>query len=331
MGWDMSIKYRGSLTHAGTFIARLSRILLATFLLGGMLLLGACESPEERATGYIESAEKRLEEGDIVKAEIDVKNALQIQPKNAKARFVLARINESRQEFQEMAANLRAAVDSDPGFAEARIKLGSLYAMARALELAEEQANLLTDADRERVDARILLAQIAAANGDLEQARLNLEEALVKEPANIQALGLLASIAATTDLSGALALLDQGIAIAEDDRPLRLLRIQLLQRDGNYLNEVVAEYQGLMADYPDEVAFGYRLAQYLATEGRMDEVEPVLRQVISNDPDNVEARLALTQYIANTRGPEEAEQLLSQFVAEFPDSYTLRLTLARLY
>jgi tetratricopeptide (TPR) repeat protein len=239
------------------------------------LLLSACESPAERASGYLESAENLFEKGDIMKAEIDVKNALQIQPKNANARFLLARINEARQEFQDMASNLRAAVDADPEFAEARIKLGSLYAMAGAMELAEEQAGLLADVDRERVDAKIFLAQISAAKGDLEQARLNLEEALAKEPANMQALGLLASISAATDLTGALELLDDGIAIAEDDRPLRLLRVQLLQRAGTYQDEVVEEYQGLMTDYPDEVAYGYRLAQFLASEGRTDEVEPV--------------------------------------------------------
>ena len=140
--------------------------------------------------------------------------------------------------------------------------LGSLYAMARAMELTEEQASLLTEADRERVDAKIFLAQISAAKGDLEQARINLEEALLKEPANMQALGLLASISAATDLSGALELLDEGIAIADDDRPLRLLRIQLLQRAGTYQDEVVEEYQGLMTDYPDEVAFGYRIKEH---------------------------------------------------------------------
>ena len=307
------------------------RIIFTAFLFSIALLLSACESPAERASGYLESAENKFEAGDIIKAEIDVKNSLQIQPKNADARFLLARINESRQEFQDMASNLRAAVDADPEFAEARIKLGSLYAMAGAMELAEEQAGLLTEVDRERVDAKIFLAQISAAKGDLEHARLNLEEALVKEPANMQALGLLASISAATDLTGALELLDDGIAIAEDDRPLRLLRVQLLQRAGTYQDEVVEEYQGLMTDYPDEVAYGYRLAQFLSAEGRTDEVEPVLRQVIRNNPDNIEARLALTQYVANARGLEEAEQLLIQSVEELPDAYVLRLALARLY
>ncbi len=307
------------------------RIIFTAFLFSMALLLSACESPAERASGYLESAENLFEKGDIIKAEIDVKNALQIQPKNANARFLMARINEARREFQDMASNLRAAVDANPEFAEARIKLGSLYAMAGAMELAEEQAALLADVDRERVDAKIFLAQISAAKGDLERARLNLEEALAKEPANMQALGLLASISAATDLTGALELLDGGIAIAEDDRPLRLLRVQLLQRAGTYQDEVVEEYQGLMTDYPDEVAYGYRLAQFLASEGRTDEVEPVLRQIIRNNPDNIEARLALTQYVANMRGPEEAEQLLTQSVEELPDAYALRLALARLY
>ena len=330
MGFDMSACKRGSLKGVVARVYR-SRIILGGFLIGASLLLGACESPEERATGYIESAQLRFDEGDIVKAEIDVKNALQIQPKNAQARFLLAQINETRREYQDMASNLRAAVEIDPGFSEARIKLGSLYAMGGALELAEEQVGVLTDADLERADAKILQAQIAAANGDLELATLKLKEALESDPANMQALGLLVSISAASDLEGALVLLDQGIADAEDSRPLRLLRIQILQRAGSRQDDVVAEYKSLMEDYPDEVAFGYRLAQFLASEGRVDEVEPVLRQIIINDPKNVEGRLALAQYVANTKGPDAAEQLLLQYVEELPDSYSLQLVLARLY
>jgi len=256
---------------------------------------------------------------------------LQIQPKNSRARYLLAEINEQRREYQDMASNLRAALEDNPDFPEARIKLGKLYAMAGALELAEEQTALLSDSDRELAEAKILQARIVAAKGDLEAAAVYLQEALLLEPANIEALGLLASVSATTDLDGALRLIEQGIASADDARPLRMLRIQLLQQSGSRAADVEAEYRSLMNDYPEEIGFGYQLARFLATEGRVDEVEPVLLQIIKNDPENVEARLALTQFVANTRNPEEAEKLLRRFADEVPEAYELRLTLARLY
>jgi tetratricopeptide (TPR) repeat protein len=304
--------------------------LLLVFICAGFLL-AACESPAEKASGYLVKAEKYYADGDLVKAEIEVKNTLQISAKNPEARFLLARIAESRGDFPVMAQNLRIAIESKPDFVEARVKLGTLYVMGNALELAEEQtAYLNSSSNEDRADVRILNARVFAAKGDLEAARIELEAALKIEPDNVQALGLLASVAATTDLEGALALIDQGINVADDDRPLRLLRIQLLQQAGRS-DEVDAEFRSLLSDYPKEAAYGYQYARFLVDEGRIDDVEPVLRDVVERDPENIQARLALTQFVANTKGAEAAEALLREFVDELPDAYELRMALARLY
>lgn len=304
---------------------------LALALLVSVFLITGCESPEDRAKGYLDSAQILYEEGDLVKAEIEVKNTLQIQPKNPQGRFLLATIHESRGEFQEMAANLRIAVESDPNFAEARVKLATIYILAGATDLAIEQAELILGDDRERADAKILFARIEASQGDLEAAREFLEEALEIEPSNTQALGLLASVSATTDLPGALALIDKGIADSDDPRPLRLLRIQLLQQSGARPADVEAGYRSLMKDYPEEPAYGYQLARFLASQGQVDAVQPVLETIIANDPENIDARLALTQFVASTQGPQIAVELLRGYANDLPEAYNLRLTLARLY
>jgi tetratricopeptide (TPR) repeat protein len=294
------------------------------------VLLGACESPAEKADGYLIKARDYYAAGDLIKAEIEVKNTLQISAKNPEARYLLAQISESRANFPEMAQNLRIAIESKPDFIDARVKLGTLYVMGRAVELAEEQVEYLATTDTGRADVRILNARVYAAKGDLESAQTELEAALEIEPDNVQALGLLASIAATTDLEGALALVDKGISVSDDSQPLRLLRIQLLQQAGRS-DEVEAEFQSLLNDFPEEPAYGYQYARFLVDEGRIDDVEPVLRDVVERDPENIQARLALTQFIANTKGAEAAEALLREFVEELPDAHELRMALARLY
>lgn len=301
-----------------------------TVILTAGLFIAACESPEERAAGYLTSAQQLYDEGDLVKAEIELRNTLQIQPKNPDARYLLSQIAESRGDFQEMAQNLRIAIESRPEFTEARVKLATLYVLGGATDLAEEQATVMTEQGVTAADLNILNARISAANGDLETARAELETALDKEPDNVQALGLLASVAANTDMDRALQLVDQGISVAEDDKPLRLLRIQLLERAGRG-SEVDAEYQQLLADYPDDVGLGYQYARYLAENDRIDEVEPVLREIIAADPENIQARMTLTQFVANTRGPEAAEETLREFVDAAPDAHELRMSLASLY
>ncbi len=294
------------------------------------IAIAGCDSPEERVSNYLASAEQLFEEKDLVKAELEVKNALQVQPKNAQANFLLARISESRQDFPQMAASLRAAIESDPGFVEARVKLGTLYALGGATELAQEQVDALAESGVNTPDVKVLRARMFAVNGDLEASRVELEAALAEDPSNIQALGLLASIAATKDLDSALKLIDQGIATTENSRPLRLLRLQLLSR-AERIEEVEADYKALISDYPDEPAFGYQYARFLVEQGRSDDVEKVLRGIIDQQPDDPQPRLALTQYVAGTRGSQAAEDLLREFVAAKPDMLDLRNTLARFY
>lgn len=299
-------------------------------ILGASFFLGGCESPAEKANGYLGKAEELYADGDFVKAEIEVKNTLQIQPKNPEARLLMARIAESRNDFPEMAQNLRVAIEENPDLYEARVKLGTLFVLGGMLEDAEKQAEYMSAKKLKRADVLVLNARIFAAKGELEAAGTELKAALALEPDNIQALGLLASVAATTDLDGALALIDQGISIAEDDRQLRLLRIRLLQQAGREA-EVDAGFRTLLDDYPQEPAYGYQYAQFLAEAGRIDDVEAVLHNIIQHDPENVQARLALTQFVANTRDGKAAEDLLREFTDEIPDAYELRIALARLY
>ncbi len=76
---------------------------------------------------------------------------------------------------------------------------------------------------------------------------------------------------------------------------MRIEILQRLDRDG----EVESEYRALINTYPEDNAFRFRLAQYLLTQGRVDDVEQLLRDIVDADPDNASTRLALVQFLAN--------------------------------
>lgn len=311
-------------------VPAIGRRLLTLALAAVFLLTAACENPEERAAGHIATAEKLLEEGNIVKADLEARNALQIEPRNADARFLLARIAESRGDFSDMAANLRAAIELQPDFLDARVRLGTIYVLGGALELAQQQ---LAEAQRIASDdvlVKILDARVLAAMGNLDAASRQLRAVLEEDSANAQALGLLANILAATDLQAAIALVDQGIPVIEDNRALRLLRIQLLEASGD---EAAAEsaYKALISDYPDQVAYVYQLARVYAAAGRQDDVEQLLQELIRNRPDDMQAKLALVQFVGGTRGPEASIELLQEFLAGSPDAHELRLVLGQIF
>ncbi len=65
-----------------------------------------CASSEEKAAEYVQSAQLLFDEQNYVKAALEVKNAIQIDPKNAKARYLAALIAEQQRDFQAMGENL---------------------------------------------------------------------------------------------------------------------------------------------------------------------------------------------------------------------------------
>lgn len=301
---------------------------LFAFSLIAAVLISGCESPEEKVASYLASAQELYEQKDLLKAELEVKNALQIQPKNGAANFLLAEIAETRQDYPKMAASLRAAIESIPDFTEARVKLGTLYALGGAMDRAQEQLDYLKALNIDTALVKVFTARLLVMDGDFESARIQLEEVLEQDPSNSPALGMLAGIAATKDLDAALVLIERGIAVTDNARPLRLLRLQLLIQAGR-TSEIENEYKTLIADYPDESVFSYQYARFLVEQGRIDDVEQVLRQVIERQPDEVQPRLALTQFIVGAQGPEAAEKLLRELVADKPDMLELRTVLAQ--
>ena len=86
-----------------TQTGRLIRAAILTLLLFAQ---AGCSSPEEQAAGYLSEAEARFEAGDLVQAKLELRNALQIQPKNARARYLLALINEREEDFGKVVGNL---------------------------------------------------------------------------------------------------------------------------------------------------------------------------------------------------------------------------------
>lgn len=303
---------------------------LVALLCGALLFVTGCDTPEERALQHVASAQAFLEEENYVKAELEAKNALQIQQRNADASMVLAKVAESRGDYSEMAQYLREAIEAQPDLVPARLKLGTLYALNGMFDEAQTQLDAAADVQADDVGVYVLRARLLASKGDLESAAAELQQALAADPNNIEAVGLFANVTAESDVDAAIAMIDKAMAGQDDKRTLRQLKIQLLQRAGD-VDAVDAAYQAMVTDYPDEPAYTYQYARFLAATGQDERVEEVLGSLVQAQPDNTSARLALVQYVAGRRGPEAGEALLVEYLGEKPDAHDLRLVLARQY
>ncbi|MGB7949410.1 MAG: tetratricopeptide repeat protein [Candidatus Binatia bacterium] len=113
---------------------RIGAMLIALFI------LVTCGGAEEREQKYLERGKDFYEHGDYVKASLEFKNALQINPKGIDALFYLGLIDEKQGEFRTAFSKFNMVVSRKPDHIDAHLKLGNYYLLAGKIEDAVQHA-----------------------------------------------------------------------------------------------------------------------------------------------------------------------------------------------
>lgn len=293
-----------------------------------VLILAGCTGKDERAANYIERAQNAFDQGDLIKAELDAKNALQILPNSFEATYLLAQIHEQDKEPRKMVRFLRRAVEIDPNNVEAQVKMGRIWAAAQQMDEARAAIAAIERADPGNVEAKVLEASVMLNDGDLEGAQALANEVLKQEPRNVSALAFLASTYQVDDVDKSLELLNQALSYDQDNRSLRLVRLAILDREGR-VEQAERELRELVGLFPEENTYRYLLAQYLARQERGGEARKVLEDLVKSDPEDLKAKLSLAQFIGQQGDGEGAVALLKGYIQEEPDVYQFRFALAQ--
>ncbi|MDH5274981.1 MAG: tetratricopeptide repeat protein [Gammaproteobacteria bacterium] len=315
------------------YITSIRRHAVPVLQLAVLALLAGCGSPREKAAAYLEKAQTHYEAGDLIRSRLELRNTLQIEPRNAKALYLMALVDERDENYPSVLGNLQMAVDADPGFVDARVKLGNYYAAGRKVAETREQADAAMALAPNSPSVRLLNAWAYYVAGDREKALEEAREALTLDPTRRDAVTLLAGLHAEAGRFGdALAAVDKGIARAGKDgaENLRRVRVTLLVQAGQP-GQAEKELKGLAADFPASPAYDLALARLLVSQDRAADAADTIRSLIARDPDNAEWRVQLAGLLVSQNKAGDAEESLLQAVRETPESSALRFALAGFY
>src|SRR5262245_19987939 len=227
-------------------------VLLSTAVVG-------CGGAEARKARHMERGQSYLAAGNYEKARVEFRNALQIDPKDAEARYLSGEAAEKLGNLRDAVGMYQSAIDTDPNYTKAVASLGRLYVLGgvpdRALELVEpalakgEDANLLT-----------VRAAVRLQKGDSKGALDDATRAVALEPDNENAVAVLAGIYQRAgDGQKAVALLTDAVKRAPTNSNLRQvlsqLYLQLGDREG-----AERELKELVKLNPQDRTQRYRLA-----------------------------------------------------------------------
>ena len=306
-------------------------ISLKRTLVAGLIIsiLTACGSSEGSAEKFVASGKALMAEGNIDKARLEFRNALQIEPKTAEAYYQLSLIDEKAQNWKGMFANLSKVEQLAPTHYEAIIKLGQINLLAGNFDVALEKANKVLAADNRNVMAYVLRASIYMKQANFGSALTEIEQALAIDASNIEAISVKSLVLNQQDKpEQALAVIDTALKIKPDALPLTMIKLSILEGQKNY-DAMEQAYNGLLKSQPDANWVAVSLAKLLNMQDRYVDAKKVLSDFIVSHPKDAQAKLLLVSLV-KTKEPQEAITILDKFIEQDKVNYDLRLSKVQL-
>ena len=313
-----------------TFPALSGRFAACAVLLA-MVVGGGCGGADARKNSHLQKGHAFLAARNFEKARVEFRNALQIAPNDAEARFDNGVVDEKLGNVREAAQFYQGAIDVNADDARARAALGRLFVFSGAPERALEMVKPALAAHPD--DARSLAVRAAARVQlkDPDGALADAERAVQLAPDNEDAVAVLAGIyKSRNETVKAQALLQDAVKKIPAAVDLRLV---LAQIDASLGQEPKAEALliDLVRSNPTEGSHRLRLAQFYARLNHPDEAERVLREGIKTLPADRELKISLIDFLAARRSRDVAARELAAMIAANPKDYDMRLAQAQFY
>jgi tetratricopeptide (TPR) repeat protein len=306
-------------------------LIRALLVIATTVVAVGCGTAESRKARFLERGQLYLSGGNLDKARVEFRNALQALPNDAEARYLNGIVQERLGNAREAAKYFQAAVDVRPDYPAARAELARIYTVAGVPDKALET---LGPGLEKHPDDAMLLTMRAAARAQLKDrdgALADAEKAYRIDPKNQDADAVLAGLyTSIPELDKALAVLTQGVKDHPDGVDLRVALAQLYGARNDAANEE-ATLREVIKLKPGERVHRLRLAQFLALKGDDAAAESALREGVSVIPKDRDLQNALVRFLFVKRGAAAAEAELNKMIAASPDDHFASFTLAQLY
>lgn len=295
-----------------------------------VLLSTACGGAETRLASHMERGERYLADGKLEKARVEFRNALQIAPNDAQARYMNGRVAEKLGDLRGAVGLYQGAIDVSPDHVQARAELSRVLVFAGAPDRALEtiQPGLAKHPD----DAGLLTVRGAARaqKKDRAGALADATRAVKIAPQNENAVALLASLYRQAgETPRAVDLIERTIKASPRTVDLRevLANLYLASNEPRRAEEQLRKVIELE---PKKLNLRTQLAIFYLRTKRPDDAQHVLEAALRDLPESDEAKLAYVEFLTAQRSRAQGEQAMKGFIAKAPKDYDLQLGLAGL-
>ena len=264
---------------------KLCRILLLTISVYALI---SCGGAEERKAVYMEKAIASIDAGDYDKARIELKNVLQIDPKDGTARYYLGKVFEKQKEYRKAFGAYRKAEELSPELLVNHAKLGHFYLLLlNDPEKAQEKVDLILSKEPDNSSGLLLTAAMEVKNKNNDKAIKIVEGIVTRDPEHIESVMFLAIMHIDAErYSKAIDILDAVLKDKKDNEELTKLLAAALMSNKDYDRAEVI-YKGFLERNPDSSSSYNNLASFYNATDNIAKAEELFRESYNNKPDDV--------------------------------------------
>lgn len=291
----------------------------------------ACGSSQERRDSFYAKAQQLEAEGRHQDAEVELKNAIKIDPKFAKAYSLLGTVQLQVRNWPGAFSSFQRAVELNPDDIEAQLGMCKLYLMTKNLDKAEAKADFILAKQPGHVEAGVIKSIALTKQNRVPEALSMLEALQQSNPDNADVfIARSEAHAAQNDLPAAEQVLLQGLAKNPKHLLLHLQLANMYIRQGRN-DEAEKRFNDIVALDPANAAANMLLVNFYFQSGQQDKATQALSSLSQHYPKEASYRISQAQSAMAAGKPAEAEDILLRGLKEIPDSNDLRLALAEQY
>ncbi len=291
---------------------------LRHFLSLGFLVIAFCGcSRDSKKADHLAKAEQYFSTGDYEKAEIEYKNTLQLDPRNARAvsRLGLIYFDQGRS-LPIVMGYLSAASKVDPKDPEIRVRLAKTSLAARKLEDARALIDQLLAEKPLNPEVPSLLSETANTPQEIAEARYKLRRLPSDSASVLTGLAVLEFKERKAKEAEALLLRARELEPKSSITNAALGIFYLSQKNvATAESAFVTAAQGVPPRSPRQI----QLAQFYLQTGQLPAGKKVLEEIYKAAPDAIPPRLLLAELEAKERHYDESLALLDRILTVDPN------------
>lgn len=304
-----------------------SRAILILLIM--LISLCGCSSKEDKKAAHIRKGSDYFEAREYKKAEIEFKNALQIDDTDIQTLIKLGNTSMKLGLVRQAFSVFSTVEKNDPENIEALGTLAKFYFLDKKLAETRTRIDKVLEKDPSNIDALFLKGRVLARRNRIEEARAVFEKILKIKDDHVGSLHAIAGIKTKErKFDEAEALLQKAVASAGDTTNTRIVLAQFYIAR-KQLDKAEEQLNISAAEHPENAGHQILLGNfYLKTQNR-EKAEAAYKKAVGIQPGKSRPLVILAGFYNITGQEEQALEFYRQACAVNPGDMNIRILLAR--